>query len=355
MAEIIEYLENNKKIIDNAIEKIIPRKIDSEYLEWLAGPARYRYDLDAVQKAIIDPVWDLLDRGGKRWRPSLFLLIVESLGKDPKDFLEFATIPEIIHNGTLIVDDVEDSSDKRRNKPTLHKIYGIDVAVNAGNTIYYIPLKIIEKNKEKFGAELTSKVYEAYIQEMINVSLGQAMDIWWHQGNNDNLTVEEYLQMCAYKTGTLARLSAKLAVILASGTKEQEDKIGRIAESIGIGFQIQDDILDVISSERDKFGKSFGNDIHEGKRTLMVIHTLNNASETDKNRLNEILNMHTRDKNLINEALALLDKYDSVEFAKKKAKKIIEEAWTEAEPILEDSESKIMLSKLVNYLVEREI
>ncbi|MFH1432826.1 MAG: polyprenyl synthetase family protein [archaeon] len=355
MEELIPFLENNRDIIDKKIEKYLPKKIDSAYLEWLAGPARYTYDIDSIQKCIIDPTWNLLNRGGKRWRPNFFILIVESLGKDADNLLDFAIIPELIHNGTLIIDDVEDNSDKRRNKPTIHNIYGTDIAINAGNALYYIPLKIIDENKNKLGPELTSRAYEVYVQEMINLSLGQAMDIWWHRGKNNNVSVEQYLQMCAYKTGTLARLTAKLAVILSSGTEKQEEKISKIAESIGIGFQIQDDILDMTSDEREKFGKSFGNDIHEGKRTLMVIHTLNSASEKDKKRLAEILDKHTRDEKLINEAFDIINKYKSIEFAKSTAKKIIEEAWNEVDVILPESKSKQMLSKLVTYLIERKI
>ena len=353
MSEIMPFLEKNKDIIDKTIEKYIPRKINAAYLKWLAGPAGYAYDIESIQKCIIDPTWNLLDRGGKRWRPSFFMLIAESLGKNPANLTDFAIIPELIHNGTLIIDDVEDNSDKRRNKPTTHNIYGTDVAINAGNALYYIPLKIIHENMDILGPEKTSRIYEAYVQEMINLSLGQAMDIWWHQGKSENVTIEQYLQMCAYKTGTLARLAAKLAVILSSGTKQEEKKISKIAESIGVGFQIQDDILDITATERDKFGKSFGNDIHEGKRTLMVIHALNNACEADKKKLIEILNRHTRDEQLINEALSILNKYSSVEFAKNTAKKIIEHAWTEADPILPESESKHMLAKFINYLIER--
>ncbi len=355
MTELISFLEKNKELIDKTIEKYTPRKIDEAYLEWLAGPTGYKYEIDSIQKCIIDPIWNLLDRGGKRWRPSFFILITESLGKKADDLIDFAIIPELIHNGTLIIDDVEDDSDKRRNKPTIHQIYGTDVAINVGNALYYIPMKIMCEKKDVADSNMMSCAYEAYVQEMANLSLGQAMDIWWHKGKNENVTIEQYLQMCAYKTGTLARLTAKLAVILSHGTKEQEQKISKFAESVGIGFQIQDDILDVTTSQRDKFGKSFGNDIHEGKRTLMVIHAVNNACETDKKRLIAILNKHTRDKSEINEALAILTKYDSIEFAKNTAKRIIEDAWSEVDTILPESESKHMLSEFATYLIERDI
>ena len=359
MDDIHDYLLKNKTIIDKSISKYIPKKIDADYMKWLGGPPQYKYDIDPIQKCVIDPAWDLLDRGGKRWRPSFFMLVAESLGKKADKLVDFAVISEIIHNGTLIIDDVEDGADKRRNKPSIHSIYGTDVAINAGNAMYYIPLKIISSNSESLGPAMTAHAYEAYVQEMINLSLGQAMDIWWHKGKNDNITPEEYLQMCSYKTGTLARLAARLAVILSGGTKEQEDKISKLTEAVGIAFQIQDDILDITSADREKFGKSFGNDIHEGKRTLMVIHALNNADTRghphDKKRLIEILNNHTRDEKEINEAIAIINKYDSVQYAKETAKKVIKDAWSEADPVLAESRSKSILRKFTEYIVNREI
>jgi geranylgeranyl diphosphate synthase type I len=103
------------------------------------------------------------------------------LGKNPEDFVDFAIIPEVIHNGTLMVDDIEDSSEFRRGKPCTYKIYGLDIAINAGNAMYYLPLLPLIKNKEKISKEKLCKIYEIYVQEMINLSLGQAMDISWHR------------------------------------------------------------------------------------------------------------------------------------------------------------------------------
>jgi geranylgeranyl diphosphate synthase type 3/geranylgeranyl diphosphate synthase type I len=228
-----------------------------------------------------------------------------------------------------MVDDIEDMSEMRRGKPCTHKIYGIDVAINAGNMMYFLPFLAFIKNKDRFDKDVMLRAYEAFSQEMVNIHLGQGMDIWWHKGNDDDLTEDKYLQMCAYKTGTLARLSAKLAVILSGGNREQAKKIGRMAEAIGVGFQIQDDILSASSEEFMK-KKGFGDDIIEGKRTLIVIHALKNLDEADAKRLKEILNMHTNDKKLIQEALDLLKKKGSVDYAKGFAIRMVKEAWEEA-------------------------
>ncbi len=218
----------------------------------------------------------MLDRGGKRWRPALFLLICEALGKKAKDYLDFAIIPEVVHNGTLVIDDIEDSSDVRRGKPCTYKIFDIDIAVNAGNAMYYLPLLPLMEKRKEIPVEKLTDIYQIYVQEMINLSVGQAMDIAWHRSlaNADQISEEDYMQMCAYKTGTLARMAAKLAAVIAGADGQLVEKLGHFAESIGIAFQMQDDILDLTGKEFAVKKGCLGGDITEGKRSLLVIHTL---------------------------------------------------------------------------------
>ena len=348
---IEKILLEKKEIIDKTIEKYFPRKFSRKDLEFMCGSNIL--NIEASNEAIAKPMWELLDRGGKRWRPVLFLLIIEALGKDPEKFVDFCIIPEIIHNGTLIVDDVEDDSELRRGKPTIHKIFGEDIAINLGNAMYFLPLIIFIKKKNEIEKDRLIKAYETYIEEMIKLSFGQGNDIVWHRGiiKDEKIREEEYLQMCAYKTGTLARMSAKLAAILAEASDEIIEKIGRFAESIGIAFQIQDDILDVTAPE--SIGKTFGNDIKEGKRTLMVIYTLQKANEKDKKRLIEILNKHTDDIEERKEAIEILKKYNSIEYAKNVARKTVEDSWKEIEKIIPDNLAKEKLRLFAEYLIER--
>lgn len=356
MPDIIELLKEKKPIIDEVIRKYIPEKLSEEYLEWIFGKPRYAYSLEAVQKFLSDPVWDLLNRGGKRWRPVLFLLTAEALGADIEKLKDFVVIPEIVHNGSLVIDDIEDRSELRRGKPCLHKKFGVDVAVNVGNIMYFLPLLALNKNKDNFDAETLSKSFQIIVQELTNIHCGQGMDIIWHNGNAnaDTISEKEYLQMCAYKTGTLARLSARLATALSGGTEEQEHALGKFAEAIGVAFQIQDDILSA-SSEDFQEKKGFGDDVTEGKRTLMVIHVLEKGSQEDKSRLIEILNMHTNDVELIREALSILKKYNAPEYAKEYAKNTVKEAWNEVDSVIPESDAKQKLKAFSDFLVEREI
>lgn len=352
--DIKKLLESRKDEIDAKIRELIPEKLDKQALEKTCGKPRYAYDVDTASNAVNGPIWDLLNRGGKRWRPVLFLLANEAFGGDNKKVMDFVVIPEVVHEGTLIIDDCEDSSDLRRGKPCTYKLYGLDVAINAGNAMYYLPLLSLMKNRDKFPKETMLKAYEIYSQEMINLSYGQGMDIWWHKGNKYDVSEDEYLQMCSYKTGTLARMAAKLGALFAGADNKQLEAIGKFAESVGVTFQIQDDILNLVGEAFGK-GKGVGEDIHEGKRTLMVIHTLKNASKTDGNRLREILLMHTSDQKIIDEAIGIIKKNGSIQYAAKRAKDLLTQAWKELEPLVKPSHAKDALQALADYLITREI
>jgi geranylgeranyl pyrophosphate synthase len=355
--DIEKFLEEKAAFIDKVIEKYIPRIFSENVVLFIVNPPSHAYNIEALNKAVAEPIWEFLDRGGKRWRPTLFLLVCEALGKNPENYIDFAIIPEVIHNGTLIIDDIEDASEIRRGKPCTYRIFGLDIAINAGNAMYYLSLLPLIEKREKIEAEKLCKIYEIYVKEMINLSLGQAADIAWHKGlaNADKIDEKNYLQMCAYKTGTLARMAAKIAAILADASNELVEKLGRFAESLGIAFQIQDDVLDLTGKEFAEKKGGRGQDITEGKRTLMVIHTLTVANARDRERLIEILKMHTSNQKLRDEAIAIMRKYGSIEYAKHFARKIVEESWKEVERLLPASDAKEKLNAFAKFLIERKI
>ena len=180
--DVEKILKEKTQLVDRCIEKYIPRKFTEESLLFRLSPPRYRIDLEALNKAIAEPFWDFLDRGGKRWRPALFILVCEAFHANSEEFLDYAVIPEVIHNGTLIADDIEDSSKLRRGKPCTYKLFGLDVAVNLSDLMYYVPLLVLSEKRSYISPEKARKIYEIYIQEMVNLSLGQATDIAWHKG-----------------------------------------------------------------------------------------------------------------------------------------------------------------------------
>jgi geranylgeranyl pyrophosphate synthase len=221
--------------------------------------------------------------------------------------------------------------------------------------MYYLPLLPLMAQRTKISPEVQRDIYEVYVQEMINLSMGQAMDISWHRGiaNADGLDEEDYLQMCAYKTGTLARMAAKMAAVIAGADKPLVEKLGRFAESIGVAFQMQDDILDLTGEEFAKKKGGVGQDITEGKRSLIVIYTLKKANSADRKRLIQILNMHTSDQALRDEAIALMQKYNSIEHVKRTAERLVAESWSETEKLLPSPQAKEKLKEFAEFLIKR--
>jgi geranylgeranyl pyrophosphate synthase len=352
-----EFLEENASMVNKAIEKYIPRTLSKDAILFRVSRPRYALNLRALNKAIADPIWEFLDRGGKRWRPALFLLICETLGKKLVDFVDFAIIPEVVHNGTLMVDDIEDTSEYRRGKPCTYKIFGLDIAINAGNGMYYLSLLPLLENRGKVSQRKLSQVYGVYAQEMINLSLGQAIDIAWHRSlaNAGEISENDYLQMCAYKTGTLARMAAKIAAVLCDANEQLVEKLGYFAESLGIAFQMKDDVLDLTSTQFTKKKGGRGQDITEGKRSLPAIHTIRVSNTKDRKKLIKILNMHTSDQKFRDEAIAIMQKYDSIEYAKRFSRRIVKRSWSEVDQLLPASEAKEKLKAFAEFLIERKI
>jgi geranylgeranyl diphosphate synthase type I len=346
-----------RPVIDETIAELLPRVIDETYLSSFFGAPTYQYQPEAIQQALADPIWELLDRGGKRWRAVLFLVIVDGLGEDPDEYLEYACVPEILHNGTIIVDDVEDEARKRRGGPALHHEHGDDIALNAGNAMYFIPLKVIEQNPGDLRPQQQLDIYEMLTHELNRTHLGQGMDIYWH--NQQTIAVDEqrYYEMCACKTGCLARIVARLAAIVTDQSDAVEETLADYAEEMSIAFQIGDDILDIEHTldQAGDFGKEFGNDIREGKKTLMVIYTAEQAPPERVTRLEEILWAPENTEAEILEAIEIMQSVDAVEYARDRAMALSASARDRLNSLDIADEQDQQLRDLTRFVVERDV
>jgi len=351
-----DVLAEWRPVVDEALAGILPRELDGAYLSEFFGEPTYRYDAEAVQRALADPIWDLLDRGGKRWRAVLFLLFVEAFGEDPEAYLEYACIPEIIHNGTIIVDDVEDGARLRRGEPALHRVYGTDVALNAGNAMYFVPLKIVGRNPGDLDASTRLRVYEMLMEELNRTHLGQGMDIVWHNRRAVETTEAEYLEMCACKTGCLGRIVARLAA-LVTGNEGDEPHVARYAESMSVAFQIADDVLDVehAAEHGGDFGKDVGNDVREGKKTLMVIRAVRAADAETVARLEGILAAEENTDEEVREVVEILRSTGAVESARETARELAAEARDHLDRAELDPEGAEQLAEFTRFVVDREV
>jgi octaprenyl-diphosphate synthase len=232
-------------------------------------------------KSLTEPGRDLLNRGGKRWRPLLMTLVCESLdGGDGA--LPLTPLVEFSHNASLIHDDIEDNSDERRGKPAVHLLYGADTAINGGCFMYFLPLVCI--NRWQVPAERKNRVFILWGEYMRRLHLGQAMDIRWHRDHTTLPALADYDRMCRLKTGCLARLAAVLGVCAAAQAggwepaREEESAriLGQAAENLGVGFQILDDVKNLTTGIP---GKKRGDDVVEGKKSLPVLLYLHRYGE----------------------------------------------------------------------------
>ena len=285
----------------------------------------------AVQKSyiqtLIQPNKNLIDLGGKRWRPLLLILCYEyaaKTGKNPmNEETAYALTPlvEFVHTASLIHDDIEDSADLRRGKPAAHITYGTDTAINCASWLYFqAPVCI---NTVDITREDKLFLYELYTRELRRLHLGQAMDIFWHKNKDVFPSLEEYKSMVKCKTGTLASLASQIGMI-AGGKKEDAQKTGEICANIGIGFQILDDVINLTKGNP---GKKRGDDIVEGKKSLPVLlHIQENPQ--DKKVISALMDRAYKegiDSGAVEECIALLEKSGCIKKAAEQGTKLIKE------------------------------
>jgi len=345
LGELLGYIDN----INKELENVHPRKVDKDYLSFVSGKVSYTDLSQDIQSGLMTPNWDMLDRPKSHLRPLIFLLLMGGLGKNPEDYVKYSSILEIIHNGTLIHDDIEDSGKIRRGDAPTYLKYGLDVAVNSANLMYFSPFLFLRKYKDDFSKEIIIDAYSCLIEHLNRVTWGQAVDIRWH--NNLKVpSVEEYLQMCCYKTGAVDRMVFSFAGVFSEVDGAKKEKLENFGENLGICFQIHDDFLDICSIDRkDIGGKSVGNDISEGKKSIVNILALNMLKNNEAQKLLDILNKQTENAEDISEALNLIGESGALEESLSLAKRKFGELKVSIFKIIND-EYATMLSELLDCM-----
>jgi len=263
-----EYTQRLKKI-EAELERWLPAKFETCAEDVFPGCGKSVNSM--ALNTLLEPLKDILSRGGKRWRPLLMTLVCEALGGGDSA-VALSPLVEFCHNASLIHDDIEDESDRRRGKPAIHKIYGVDTAINSGTFFYFLSSACIES----CAPENRGRIYKHWAECMRRLHLGQATDIFWHRNISFVPQIEEYYVMCSMKTGSLARFSAELGAYTAGAPDEAARQLGEAAEKLGIGFQILDDVKNLTTGIP---GKTLGDDIVEGKKSLPVLLYLNKHQE----------------------------------------------------------------------------
>ena len=286
----------------------------------------------------------LLFAGGKRIRPYLAVLSYLLKKDDIEEVLTPAVAVELIHNYTLIHDDIMDNDDERRGKPTVHIVYGEPIAILAGDLLYAKAFEAVSsiKNPEK-----AYEVLKVLSKSCVEVCEGQAMDMEFEK--EDYIpTLDEYFEMISKKTGALIVAPIEIGAIMAECTEEERNALYEYAKRIGMTFQIQDDVLDLIGDKK-AIGKPVGSDIREGKKTVIILHALETLPEDKKAKLLSILGNSNATDEEIKEAILLLN--DSIEYAKDIMKKATEEAKDYLK--IFDVEKRKRLEAIADFIIER--
>ena len=354
--DIVGYLKGQSKQIDEKINEYLTQADSDRYFKKLLGRSGYKYHEETLRKSILEPALYILNQGGKRWRPAITLLIIKALGKNPDDYIEFSMISEIIHNGTIVHDDIEDNSKLRRGKDCVHIKYGIDVANNLGDFLYHFPI-IALKSSKKLSDEMKYRIADVSDTEKLRCTIGQAEDIAWHRYlvNPYKISEDNYLQMVYDKTGALASMAAKIGGIIGGADDSTVEALGHFAASIGVAFQIQDDLLNITKSTVSENKGGTGEDITEGKVTLFVVYAIEKLPQNEKDRLIKILEEHTEDRGKIDEAIGLITKSGAIEHSRELQERIIKDAWNNVDKRLPASDAKNYLKALAEFLINRTI
>lgn len=231
-------------------------------------------------KSLYEPVEYILSLGGKRIRPALVLMAYNIYKDDVEQAIRPAIGLEVFHNFTLLHDDLMDQADKRRNKPTVHKVWNANTAILSGDAMLIAAYKLMAETP---GACL-KEVLDLFTQTAAEICGGQQYDMEFE--TRDDVKEEEYIEMIRLKTAVLLACSLKVGAILADAPKEDAENLYQFGINIGLSFQLQDDLLDVYG-DTETFGKNIGGDILCDKKTFLLINAFRLADEKQLAELNK--------------------------------------------------------------------
>lgn len=257
------------------------------------------------------------------------------------DLVPAAVSIELIHNFTLIHDDIMDNADIRRGRPSVHKLWGLSGAILAGDTLYSKAFQILGTTPAK--PELILAAMDVLSRTCTAICEGQWLDLDFEQ--RERVSEEEYMEMVEKKTGVLYGASARMGAVLSGASAEAAQGLDDFGRLTGMGFQIQDDVLDLTASEK-VLGKKRGGDLIEGKKTLIMIHAFANGVKVD------VFGRKDAHPEEIEKALSILEKSGSIGYARSRAVELVEEG-KRALDVLPDTPARAFLLELADYMISR--
>lgn len=342
MSDLQGEMKRVKAIVDDLIlGRLLPK----------SSPIR---EVDLLYKMMRD----YPSRQAKGMRPFLCVTTCRAAGGTEEDSILTAASIELFQNWILIHDDIEDGSELRRGEPALHKEYSEALALNAGDALHARMWEALLGNKKSLGTEKTVAVMDEVSQMVNHTTEGQHMELGWTTAKRWDLNERDYYEMCTRKTSWYTIASpCRLGAIIAGADRGVLDQLREFGMALGVAFQIQDDSLNLVGDQK-KYGKAKSDDILEGKRTLILLHLLESAGQTEKERIISIMNKerHAKTASDVSYVISMVDKYDAVGYARKRAAELLKEALSTLNGVSwsGDRESVEMLSSFARFAVERE-
>ena len=336
------------QLITDVLEEYsaITRTWMGRYLEG-GEPKTYLYDLASNYPM----------RGGRGMRPSLCLASTRAVGGDEQQAVLTAVALELMHNATLVHDDIEDASELRRGQPTLHAMHGVPLAINAGDLLMTLAAQPLLDNVERIGPELSLRVFTEFHTAARETAEGQALELGWRQENEVDLTPCDYHAMVFKKTSWLSVVHPmRLGVLIGNRGRRPLDEFVRLGFFLGSAFQIQDDVLNLLGDE-SAYGKENCGDIAEGKRSLMLIHLLGELNGADRQKLKEILGLSRDERSAqVPWVQAQMRACGSIDYARRVLHAHAGAAMHEFERAfgsLPDTREKRFIKNLIYWVIER--
>jgi geranylgeranyl diphosphate synthase, type II len=268
------YLDECHQLVLEQLSGIIPR---NRYWPILYGPM-LEYPL----------------RLGKGFRPSLCIATCRALGGRLEDVLPTAAVLEMYHNAFLLHDDVEDGSLMRRGQPTLHRLYGVPIAVNVGDGMHALCLEPLLDNARLLGLGTALSILRIVARMARESVEGQAIELDWVRRGVWDLGDRDYYMMTYKKTCWYTFIAPmQIGAIIRGTDPTQRALIRKFATHLGIAFQIQDDVLN-LRAEEGRYGKEIGGDLWEGKRTLVLMNMMRTARPRDRSAASRIFQRKLR-------------------------------------------------------------
>ena len=312
------------------------------------------------QRHLYGLVRDFLERSGKGLRPALCIATARALGGRAEDALPAAAGLEMLHNGFLVHDDIEDGSDWRRGVATMHRRAGVPIAVNAGDSMNALAMRLFRKAGERLGPAAAMRIFEEVDHLVVETLEGQAMELGWVRDNDLTVTTDDYLRLVLKKTAWYSFIHPlRIGALVANADDRDLDRFDRFGYLIGAAFQITDDVLN-LNGNMARYGKEINGDLWEGKRTLLLTHAFGQANGADRAWIRSFL-ARPRERRLPREVLRLHDiiaSNGSIEWARQAANAFAEAAAREFDasafvgaPASPDLD---WLRACIDYLVQRD-